>query len=59
MHFPPRQVLTKAHVLHCLKSTAKSPDMIAKRLIAEAIEHGTSDNVTVLVVFLRDLSHLV
>ena len=52
-------MLTKAHVLHCLKSTAKSPDMIAKRLIAEAIEHGTSDNVTVLVVFLRDLSHLV
>lgn len=52
-------VLTKAHVLHCLKNTAKSPDMIAKRLVTEAMDRGTKDNVTVLVVFLKDLSHLV
>ena len=44
-----------ASLLHCLEHTAKSPDMIAKRLLAEAMDRGTDDNTTVLCVFLRDL----
>ena len=33
--------------------------MIAKRLVQEAMDAGTTDNVTVVVVFLRDLSHMI
>ena len=51
-------VLSEAKVLHCLKHTAKSPDMIAKRLVSEAYDHGSDDNITAAVVFLRDLSHM-
>ena len=42
-------------VAHCLHHTAKSGDLLAKRLIADAAEKGTDDNVTVLVVLLRPL----
>jgi protein phosphatase 1L len=48
-------VLPDARVLHCLRSTAKSPDLIAKRLLTEALDRGTTDNTSVAVVFLRDL----
>jgi serine/threonine protein phosphatase PrpC len=34
-------VLSHARVLHCLKNTAKSPDLIAKRLLTEALDRGT------------------
>lgn len=47
-------VMPHARVLHCLKNTAKSPDMIAKRLLMEALDRGTSDNTSVAVCFLRD-----
>ena len=50
------QVLDDARIVHCCRHTAKSPDMIAKRLIGEALDHGATDNVTVVVVFLRDLA---
>ena len=48
-------VLTLERVAHCLNHTAKSADLLAKRLIADATEKGTDDNVTVLVVLLRPL----
>lgn len=47
-------VMPDARVLHCLKHTAKSPDMLAKRLLFDAMERGTTDNVTVVVVLLRN-----
>lgn len=49
-------VLDDARIVHCCRTTAQSPDMIAKRLIGEALDRGATDNVTVSVVFLRDLS---
>ena len=48
-------VLTLERVAHCLHHTAKSADLLAKRLIADAAEKGTDDNTTVLVVLLRPL----
>ena len=51
--------LTAERVCWFLRHTAKAPDMIAKRLISEALDAGTDDNVTCTVVFLRDLSHMV
>ena len=48
-------MLTLERVAHCLDHTAKSADLLAKRLIADATEKGTDDNVTVLVVLLRPL----
>ena len=49
-------MLDDARIVHCCRHTAKSPDMIAKRLIGEALDHGATDNVTVVVVFLRALA---
>ena len=49
-------VMPESRVLHCLLNTAKSPDMIAKRLLMEALDRGTDDNTSVVVVFLKDLS---
>ena len=48
-------VMPHSRVLHCLERTAKSPDLIAKRLLTEALDRGTTDNTSVAVVFLRDL----
>jgi len=43
-------VMPRARVLHCLNNTAQSPDMIAKRLLFEAVDRGSTDNITVIVV---------
>ena len=48
-------VMPESRVLHCLLNTAKSPDLIAKRLLQEALERGTDDNTSVVVVFLQRL----
>ena len=40
-------------LLHCLTHTAPSPDMFAKRLLQDALDRGSDDNVTVAVVFLN------
>ena len=48
-------VMSYERVLHCLKHTAKSPDLIAKRLLGEALDRGTTDNTSVAVCFLQDL----
>lgn len=45
-------VLTEERTLHCLRSTARSPDMLAKRLVFDAMDKGTDDNVTCAVVLL-------
>ena len=47
-----RLPLERVALLH---HTAKSADLLAKRLIADATEKGTDDNTTVLVVLLRPL----
>ena len=47
--------MSPERVLHCCNHTAKSPDMLAKRLLTEALDRGTDDNTTVVVVFLQDL----
>ena len=49
-------VMPDARVLHCLRHTAKSPDLLAKRLLQEALDRGTDDNTSVVVVLLRALS---
>ena len=49
-------MLSDKHIVHALVNTAKSPDMIAKRLICDALDRGATDNVTVVIVFLRDLA---
>ena len=46
-------VIPDERVLHCLRNTAKSPDLIAKRLLHEALDRGTQDNVSVVVVLLQ------
>ena len=43
-------VMDEARVLHCLTHTARSADMLAKRLVLEAMDRGTTDNVTCAVV---------
>uniref|UniRef100_A0A7S0LVV4 PPM-type phosphatase domain-containing protein n=1 Tax=Coccolithus braarudii TaxID=221442 RepID=A0A7S0LVV4_9EUKA len=47
-------VMPDARLLHCLRNTAQSPDLLAKRLIFDAMERGTDDNVSVVVIMLRD-----
>jgi len=49
-------VMPPARVLHCCNNTAKSPDMFAKRLLTEALDRGTDDNTSIVVVFLQDLT---
>ena len=51
----PRSSPSDERVLHCLKHTAKSPDLVAKRLLQEALDRGTDDNTSVVVVFLQPL----
>jgi len=47
-------VVSPERVLHCLVHTAWAPDLIAKRLVAEAIDGKSDDNITVVVALLRD-----
>lgn len=41
-----------------VKNTVKEPTMSSKRLATEAVERGSSDNITVIVVFLHPVSTL-
>eukprot|EP00967_Tisochrysis_lutea_P109950 scaffold171475_cov31-Tisochrysis_lutea.AAC.2 len=43
-------VMSEERTLHCLNNTARSPDMLAKRLVFDAMDKGTQDNVTCAVV---------
>ena len=49
-------VMDPPRVLHCLKNTARSPDLFAKRLLQESLDRGTNDNTSVVVVCLQDLA---
>ena len=48
------QVLGAPRVVHCLRHTAWSADMLARRLVVEATDAGSDDNVTVVVAILRE-----
>ncbi|PUZ56333.1 hypothetical protein GQ55_5G287700 [Panicum hallii var. hallii] len=49
-------VVSNEDVLSIIKDTVKEPAMCSKRLATEAAEHGSKDNITVIVVFLRPVS---
>lgn len=49
-------VVSSQEVVSIIKDTVKEPGMCSKRLATEAAERGSSDNITVIVVFLRPVS---
>jgi serine/threonine protein phosphatase PrpC len=51
-------VLSATHAVALVHDTVKNPAMAAKRLGVEALARGSRDNVTVAVVFLRDVATL-
>jgi serine/threonine protein phosphatase PrpC len=49
-------VLTNEDVISIIKDTVKEPSMCSKRLATEAVERGSKDNITVVVIFLCPVS---
>ncbi|KAG0461289.1 hypothetical protein HPP92_021586 [Vanilla planifolia] len=49
-------VVSNKEVISIINNTVKEPAMCSKRLASEAIERGSKDNITVIVVFLRPVS---
>ncbi|KAK8651140.1 hypothetical protein V6N13_140753 [Hibiscus sabdariffa] len=49
-------VVSDTEVMTIIRDTVKEPAMCSKRLATEAVERGSKDNVTVIVVFLRPVS---
>ncbi|XP_054824306.1 protein kinase and PP2C-like domain-containing protein isoform X2 [Prosopis cineraria] len=49
-------VMSNKEVINMIKDTVKEPGMCSKRLATEAVERGSKDNITVIVVFLRPVS---
>ncbi|XP_028766771.1 protein kinase and PP2C-like domain-containing protein isoform X2 [Neltuma alba] len=49
-------VMSNKEVISIIKDTVKEPGMCSKRLATEAVERGSKDNITVIVVFLRPVS---
>ncbi|XP_061341987.1 protein kinase and PP2C-like domain-containing protein isoform X2 [Gastrolobium bilobum] len=49
-------VISSMDVINIIKNTVKEPGMCSKRLATEAVERGSKDNITVIVVFLRPVS---
>ncbi|KAE9590169.1 hypothetical protein Lal_00027892 [Lupinus albus] len=49
-------VLSSMEVINIIKNTVKEPGMCSKRLASEAVELGSKDNITVIVVFLCPVS---
>ncbi|KAL1548777.1 protein-serine/threonine phosphatase [Salvia divinorum] len=49
-------VVSNTDVVSIIKDTVKEGGMCAKRLASEAVERGSKDNITVIVVFLRPVS---
>ncbi|KAK8546390.1 hypothetical protein V6N13_067614 [Hibiscus sabdariffa] len=49
-------VVSETEVMTIVRDTVKEPAMCSKRLATEAVERGSKDNVTVIVVFLRPVS---
>ncbi|KAG0462740.1 hypothetical protein HPP92_021216 [Vanilla planifolia] len=48
--------VSNKEVISIINNTVKEPAMCSKRLASEAIERGSKDNITVIVVFLRPVS---
>lgn len=44
-------VINNLDVIKMIKDTVKEPGMCSKRLATEAVERGSKDNITVIVVF--------
>lgn len=49
-------VVTNNMAVNLVKSTVRIPEMAAKRLALKAIELGSDDNISVIVVFLRGVT---
>ncbi|KAF5176296.1 kinase and PP2C-like domain-containing protein [Thalictrum thalictroides] len=49
-------VVSNDEVVSIIRDTVKEPGMCSKRLVTEAAERGSKDNITVIVVFLRPVS---
>ncbi|XP_057427487.1 protein kinase and PP2C-like domain-containing protein isoform X2 [Lotus japonicus] len=49
-------VMSSMEVIDIINKTVKEPGMCSKRLATEAVERGSKDNITVIVVFLRPVS---
>ncbi|XP_021745592.1 protein kinase and PP2C-like domain-containing protein isoform X1 [Chenopodium quinoa] len=49
-------VISNQEVVSIIRDTVKEPSMCSKRLATEAVQRGSKDNITVIVVFLRPVS---
>ncbi|KAL6525597.1 hypothetical protein OROHE_015904 [Orobanche hederae] len=49
-------VVSNADVVNIIRDTVKEAGMCSKRLATVAVERGSKDNITVIVVFLRPVS---
>ncbi|PKA61467.1 Protein kinase and PP2C-like domain-containing protein [Apostasia shenzhenica] len=49
-------VVSNEDAISIIKNTVKEPAMCSRRLATEAAERGSTDNITVIVVFLRPVS---
>ncbi|XP_022899647.1 protein kinase and PP2C-like domain-containing protein [Olea europaea var. sylvestris] len=49
-------VMKNSDVVNIIRDTVKEPGMCSKRLATEAVERGSNDNITVIVVFLCSVS---
>ncbi|KAA8498642.1 Protein kinase and PP2C-like domain-containing protein [Porphyridium purpureum] len=52
-------VMNEADAVRLVRSTARDPDMASKRLMMEALARGSSDNISVVVVFLSKQDRIV
>ena len=50
------ETMANDDVVGLIKDTVKEPSMVSKRLATEAVERGSRDNITVIVVFLTPVS---
>ncbi|XP_065853003.1 protein kinase and PP2C-like domain-containing protein isoform X2 [Euphorbia lathyris] len=49
-------VISNSEVISIIRDTVKEAGMCSKRLVTEAAERGSKDNITVIVIFLRPVS---
>ncbi|XP_021748989.1 protein kinase and PP2C-like domain-containing protein isoform X1 [Chenopodium quinoa] len=49
-------VISNQEVVSIIRDTVKEPSMCSKRLATEAVQRGSKDNITVIVVFLRPVT---
>ncbi|KAL9240036.1 hypothetical protein vseg_014299 [Gypsophila vaccaria] len=49
-------VMSNEEVVSIVRDTVKEPNMCSKRLATEAVQRGSKDNITVILVFLRPVT---